>query len=84
MFIKIDPVNRDTMININSQVKKLSVSMLHIISNLDDTCRIMEHIIPPKAIDTILYSDQYNSLLNIKYEAYKAKRGEIIIGYKLN
>jgi len=84
VFVKIDPVDRDTIFKINSNVKNPSVLVMHVISNLDDTCKILGHRIPPNAIDTILYSDQYDPIFHIIYEAHKAKKGGIEIKYKLN
>lgn len=47
------------------------------------TCKILGHRIPPNAIDTIIYSDQYDPIFQIIYEAHKAKKGDIKIKYKL-
>src|SRR5687768_14040020 len=83
-FVKVNAVDQDTTFNIQTNVKRPSVLVMHVIANLDDTCKISGHKIPPKIIDTILHSDWYDSTLSIKYEPYKAKTGMVKVGYQLN
>lgn len=82
--IIIKDITKNQLINIESTNETPSVLKIKLQGNIDDTCKIQGQKIDPKNLNKEYFFDSYSKKTQIKYESYKAKKGNLIINYSYN
>jgi len=74
-------ISRDTIFSAETGVHDASTMILKIQGNSDDSIKVHGFSIPGGNINKELRVDWYTSKISVKYESYRAKKGNIKIEY---
>ncbi|WP_139351057.1 hypothetical protein [Sphingobacterium sp. CZ-UAM] len=78
---KVADISRDTIFSAETGVRDATTMILKIQGNSDDSIKVHGFSIPGGNINKELRVDWYNSKISVKYESYRAKKGNIKIQY---